>query len=439
MTTFTGTAGDDSITGTSGDDDFHLEQGGDDNAKGGHGDDVFYLGAGFTNADTIAGGIGYDRLVLDGDYSAGVDFTGASVFQVEAVQLTAGHSYSLGGLGVFDGAVLTIDGSGLGVGDSLTVDGLGQTSPLRVFGGQGDDILTGGGGDDSLKGGAGDDRIDGGDGRDKIAAGDGDNTVSGGAGNDLIVFDDGVQVVTGGDGRDVIVVRGAFDVSDRIDGGAGGNFLRLTGTESAPLLFQADTFHNILTLQVQGHGYDITLDDDNTTAPYLMVAGKNHAFRLDGSHETDARLILGGSSDGDTLIGGAGDDQLEGGAGRDSLVGGRGDDFFLNINDGDTLVGGAGADWFRFSDRVTADADLIQDLENKDKIDLSGLDGDTTQSGYQSFHLVAALSDHAGELALVYDSADDVTRLEGDTDGDSQADLLVLIAGDHSDFTHFTL
>lgn len=295
MAIFTGTSGDDSILGTGGDDQFHLEQGGFDNAKGGHGDDVFYLGASYLH-DTIDGGAGTDRLVLDGDYSSGVEFGFREVVRVEVLELAAGHSYQLTGFAFWDSSHLTVDASALAADDALTMDARGRTDPLHAIGGAGDD---------------------------RIWAGLGDDTVDGGAGADVI------------------------------RGGAGGDLIR-------------------------------------------------------------------------------------GGGGGDLLIGGDGDDVFETLGEA-TIAGGAGADLFRFGKTLADIPALIRDLESADRIDLKALDADTIRDGNQHFHLVGALSGHAGELALVYDAGRDVTRLEGDVDGDGQADFVTRLAGDHTGFTNFVL
>ena len=145
-----------------------------------------------------------------------------------------------------------------------------------------------------------------------------------------------------------------------------------------------------------------------------------------------------GSADG----GSDGDDLLRGGSGHDSLHGGGGADTLQGGADADVLTGDAGADVFLFaklSDSAWSAPDLITDLEASDVIDLSGIDADRSQAGDQAFHLVTALSGHAGEAALSYDSASGLTRLELDVDGDGHADAVIAISGDATAFTGFVL
>lgn len=148
---------------------------------------------------------------------------------------------------------------------------------------------------------------------------------------------------------------------------------------------------------------------------------------------------------------------VRGGAGDDMLIGGRHDDVLIGDRDkaaakdgadtlvgggGDALTGGGGHDLFVYrtiSDSIAGRSDLILDLSDEDRIDLSQIDADSAKAGDQAFHLVGALHGHAGEAALVYDAVADQTRLELDVDGDGAADSVILISGEHSGFTGFIL
>lgn len=156
--------------------------------------------------------------------------------------------------------------------------------------------------------------------------------------------------------------------------------------------------------------------------------------------------LVGGRS-GDTIHGDDGfdggqdgDDRIEGGRGADSLFGDDGDDTLEGGKGTDTLSGGAGKDVFRFAsaDDTASDApDVVVDLGKYDHIDLSGIDADTSQAGDQAFHLVGALSGHAGEVALSYDGAEDRITLVLDVDGDGMADATLIILGDTATTANF--
>jgi Ca2+-binding RTX toxin-like protein len=106
----------------------------------------------------------------------------------------------------------------------------------------------------------------------------------------------------------------------------------------------------------------------------------------------------------------------------------------------DLLIGGAGADTFFYADAdLGKGADLIADLDAFDSIDLSGIDADTVLSGDQAFAIVRHFDGHAGELRLKYMSSSNETKVMFDTDGDGQANFVVLMAGNHTSFADFVL
>lgn len=175
-----------------------------------------------------------------------------------------------------------------------------------------------------------------------------------------------------------------------------------------------------------------------------IVYGLGGADRISGGRGDD---ILRGGQGGDVLLGGTGNDRLLGdggndrllgGAGQDALFGGPGDDRLLGGagNDRlaggwgvDTLTGGAGRDVFVFADPGHAGAgatrDTITDFARGDRIDLSGMDADTTVRGNQAFHLIdGAFSGDAGELRVR------PGLVQGDIDGDGRPDFGIRLAGD---------
>jgi Ca2+-binding RTX toxin-like protein len=152
--------------------------------------------------------------------------------------------------------------------------------------------------------------------------------------------------------------------------------------------------------------------------------------------------VLGGKGD-DQIDGGSGKDQLFGYGGRDTIQGGENADDITGGRGADVLSGSDGIDYFYFdrvADSRTGDADRITDLDDSDDvIFLRRIDADTTHSGNQAFVLVDELSGDAGELALRYDAGSNRTFLEGDVDGDGEADLTIVLDGDHRDFDSFVL
>jgi serralysin len=163
------------------------------------------------------------------------------------------------------------------------------------------------------------------------------------------------------------------------------------------------------------------------------------ADKLIGASGFDQLL---GEADADKIWGYDGNDRLLGGDGADGLSGGKGRDVLIGGAGGDTMAGGKGNDIFQLSapaDSPGAGPDLIADLGDKDRIDLSAIDARPGKPGDQDFELVDAFTGRAGEAVLTYVPGEGRTHLELDVTGDGVADALILIDGDHSDFTRFVL
>lgn len=489
MATFTGTDGDDSFDGSKADDVFHLEQGGEDTARGGAGDDVFFLGQSFDAGDRINGGRGHDVLVLDGSYD--LTFQANTLTNVEQITLTAGWHYWLDGLtdANINGS-FTLDASELALEDAVYFDASQVANHgVTLIGGGGFDTLIGGDLGDSLVGGFGPDSVRGGMGDDTIDGGAGPDTLGGGQGNDQIRFGPSTYSVDGGAGDDVLTATSDFWVHSQIDGGDGEDLLVALGATHKIVL----TGKNLVDVErVIADGRVIAKDSLVADGGTLTVSASSQALNFDGSAEASGRFILTGFQGDDTLIGGGGDDRIKGNRGADSLVGGAGNDKLDGglVEGGDTLLGGDGNDHLHSSgsahgslldggagdDRLSAEfagdtmigglgqdtmsgaighsdlfqfvsvqdsalgaADLIQNLEDGDVIDLSAIDADLNAAGDQAFHLATSFSGQAGELVLSYDATGAVTSIAGDVDGDGAADLVITASGDHRDFANFVL
>src|SRR5262249_18225896 len=120
-----------------------------------------------------------------------------------------------------------------GSGDDTISLGNAALPPAQLFGGQGNDVLTGGAGADQLFGGIGNDTLNGGAGDDTVVGGKGTDTAFLGAGNDTFQWNpgDGNDTVVGGAGFDTLDFRGA-NISETIvisAGGSGALFTRNNG------------------------------------------------------------------------------------------------------------------------------------------------------------------------------------------------------------------
>lgn len=119
-------------------------------------------------------------------------------------------NFSNGGQFIFEGGT-TVD----------TLDYSTKTTGVRLYGYDGDDILTGGSGNDLLRGGTGDDELIGGAGNDLLIGGAGNDQITGDAGSDTLYFEalDNTTLTggTGGNGTDTWIDFEVGVAGDKID------------------------------------------------------------------------------------------------------------------------------------------------------------------------------------------------------------------------------
>ena len=246
-----------------------------------------------------------------------------------------------------------------------------------IYGGSGDDTLSGANKADVISGGGGDDVIEGGNGSDTLSGGSGDDTLNGGSGNDKLSGGSGNDTLNGGSGNDKL---SGGSGNDTLSGGSGNDELE------------------------GGSGND-------------MLFGGSGNDELEGGSGDD--MLFGGSGN-DELEGGSGDDTLYGGSGKDELEGGSGNDILIGGTGADWLAGGSGKDVFAYlseSDSNTCAWDRIIDFaQGGDKIDLSALLGQTNLAwGNQSAMANGAWYQNSGSSIFVY----------ADVTGNGQADLKI--------------
>jgi Ca2+-binding RTX toxin-like protein len=140
----------------------------------------------------------------------------------------------------------------------------------------------------------------------------------------------------------------------------------------------------------------------------------------------DDKIYLNGLvGNGSHVIAGGGNDIVRGSSRDDVLEGGDGDDILTGGGGWDILYGGSGSDTFRFDTMQGAAAGVflgwIEDFERQfDKIDLSGIDADTTTPGNQAFHLIGTqFTGTAGELRGTS------FAIQADRDGDTVPDMII--------------
>ncbi|KIN72922.1 calcium-binding protein [Sulfitobacter guttiformis] len=164
---------------------------------------------------------------------------------------------------------------------------------------EGDDVMNGRAGNDTIFGRDGDDILQGEDGDDMLCSGDGDDFVTGNVGQDLIEGQGGDDFVSGDYGFDTV---NGDEGNDTVVGGRGGDMVN--GGEGDDLVFGG-----IL------EGLPLNLDQ--------MTALRDGASMYDVTDGIDMR----DDSVGNTLSGGAGDDNLILGSG-DIADGNEGADTF---------------------------------------------------------------------------------------------------------------
>ncbi|MGY8705440.1 calcium-binding protein [Bradyrhizobium sp. 18BD] len=346
------------------------------------------------------------------------------------ILINNGHVKTVGGEPTVDNTS-GIDIFGQSGNDTITVNEChGPMPAVHIFGGDGNDKITGGSGndllfgqagDDVIKGGGGNDLLFGGAGNDTLDGGSGDNQLFGEAGNDLMIWNPGggSNVFEGGDGNDTAQVNGSND-PETFSITANGTRVRLDGTGAAPFSLDIGTTENLV---LHAGGGDDVITAGNGLASLISLT-------LDGGAGNDT--ITGGDGN-DLLIGGSGNDIVNGGRGNDVAQLGSGDDTFIwNPGDGsDTVEGGSGNDKLLFNGanisekidisanggrvRFTRDvANITMDLNSIEQIEFDARGGADNIT-------VGDLTGTGVKQVLV-----DLAAVPGGTQGDGAADTVTV-------------
>ncbi|WP_424137949.1 calcium-binding protein [Roseomonas chloroacetimidivorans] len=218
--------------------------------------------------------------------------------------------------------------------------------------------------------------------------------------------------------------------------------------------------------QIFGFLHDGSADDADLTPTLAATGFADHLTGTDGGDIIDAEggadiveagggndRVIGGTGDDqidgglgddraaggngrDTLLGGAGDDTLLGDAGKDMLHGGDGDDILIGGAAMDVLTGGAGRDHFTLTtledSKRGSGHDVITDFGDGDMIDLAALGAMLNLNGGQTFAFLGAgeFTGATGELHAVQSGGN--TLVEGDLNGDGDADFQIELTGEHN-------
>lgn len=234
--------------------------------------------------------------------------------------------------------------------DRLTLDEANGALPAAaIFGGAGNDTITGGSGADMLFGQSGNDVLlgkgnadflFGGSENDVLTGGDADDQVFGESGNDRLVWNPGddTDLFEGGQGIDTVEVNGGngaevFTVT------ANGSRVRFDRLDPAPFSIDIGTSETLI----------------------LNANGGNDSFSATGN--LAALISL-------TVDGGAGDDTLFGSNGADVLLGGAGNDFVDGNQGADIAFLGAGNDVFSWD--PGDGSDIVEGQDGNDTLQFNG-------------------------------------------------------------------
>jgi Ca2+-binding RTX toxin-like protein len=214
----------------------------------------------------------------------------------------------------------------------------GALPDANLFGGAGNDVLTGGSGSDQLfgqdgndtllgKGGA--DLLFGGEGNDTLTGGDADDQMFGQGGNDRMIWNPGddSDLMEGGEGTDTAEVNGG-NGAEQFTLTANGTRVRFDRVNPAPFSIDIGTTEKIV---VNMNGGDDSFDASGNLATLISVT-------VDGGTGNDS---IRGSNGNDLLLGGDGNDFIDGQQGADTALLGAGDDVFQwDPGDGSDVVEG---------------------------------------------------------------------------------------------------
>ncbi|MBL9169126.1 MAG: hypothetical protein JNN07_15405 [Verrucomicrobiales bacterium] len=309
------------------------------------------------------------------------------------------------------GAIRVNGGAVAVTGGSPTV---ANTVLIRIFGREGDDVLTldeangalpksemfGEAGNDSLTGGSGVDLLDGGPGNDTLLGKGGSDVLFGRSGNDTLVGGDADDQVNGDEDNDRLVWNPGDD-TDRNEGGTGTDTVEVNGGNGAEQFTTTANGARVRFDRINPAPFSI----DIGTSENLVVNmnGGNDSFSAVGNLAALIQITVDGGSGDDTILGSNGPDVLLGGDNNDVIDGqqgndvallGAGDDTFQwDPGDGsDTVEGQAGTDKLLFNGSAANEifdvtvngsrvrffrnlGNIVMDLNGVETLDVNALGG----------------------------------------------------------------
>jgi subtilisin-like proprotein convertase family protein/LysM repeat protein len=166
-----------------------------------------------------------------------------------------------------------------------------------------------------------------------LYGGSGDDTLTGDAGINWLAGSQGSDTFNAGAGDDVLIID-ADDLSENIHAGAGLDVIQVVGDDGVVL--------NMAQMEAEivqgGRGDDVIIGGGTSS---VFVRGGDGNDVIIGGAANDA---LSGEDGDDMIDGGAGNDIIRGHRGKDYIAGGVGDDLIEGGLDDDILNGGTGSD-----------------------------------------------------------------------------------------------
>ncbi|TAK77282.1 MAG: calcium-binding protein [Aquabacterium sp.] len=356
----------------------------------------------------------------------------------------AGRLLVNGGAVALQGGTATVANTGLiqvfgqGGNDVITLNEANGALPhANLFGGAGNDTITGGSGADLLfgqtgndvllgKGGA--DFLFGGSGNDVLTGGDGDDQMFGEAGDDRLIWNPGddTDLFEGGAGTDTAEINGG-NGAETFTVTPNGTRVRIDRVTPAPFSVDAGTIEKVV---INANGGDDVVTASNGLSALVQLT-------IDGGSGNDT---LTGGDGADLLLGGDGNDAVNGGRGNDTVLLGAGDDRFTwNPGDGSDVVEGQdGFDTMQFNGaniaekidiaanggrvRFTRDvANIVMDLNDVEAVRFQAL------GGADAIHVGDLSGTDAKEVAI------DLSAVAGGAAGDGAADGVTVDATNGND------